>query len=920
MLVSSRADRWKAGDNYSSGFQIQMGDPSLYSSENRAILDPSGRVRLGLSLTTAGSCNKAWPIRVVEKTRSDTRPHGLPVGSGTGVAAHPIAQLKQEDNTVQLSLQSTHRPHHSRTHSFHTIYDGLDNLVRVLQSDGSTQQERKFKYDSLSRLTHERMVEANPTLDAAGVKGVSDPAKWTKVYKYNTDGLITEGTDARGVKTNFTYDGLNRIQSVTYSDGTPSITYTYDQARSGYYNNGGLTRVETADGGSLRPDTPATATEFDYDQMGRAVKHRNSIGSQVYELEYAYNLAGQLVSEKYPSGRIVTKAYDAAGRLESISDQTRTYISSVSYQQQGGAVSSTSFGNGTTESNVLNDRLQMISQTLARGSEVLQKYDYGYGQIDAYGNLDTSKNNGQLGEVTSFIGSSKQWTKKLSYDSIGRLAEEKELRGDNDQQVYLSKYDFDRFGNMYRKSANNGNSLPYTQIEESDLDRTKNRIVTGTVYDDAGNVTQDQKFRTKKFFYDANGRTFKASNIDDSDVANSVYDALGVRVAEKVGGIWRYLIHDVVGNLVEEYGGASGTPGIKFVFSDRQGSTRAVTDEVGNGLTRSDYSAFGEDIAVGTGQRTAGQGFGSSTSLRQKYGSTERDDGTGLDHTWFRKNENKAGRWTSPDPDKGSMSLRDPQSFNRYSYVQGDPANFTDPSGLNLEAGGGYCIRYHYTNLTGTRSFWGPWTCYEGNSGSGGGGGAGGTQQSAKKSKKQTKQKKNPTREQILKAMQDCLSLFAKKGEKWAIDNVLFSNSPPGGGTNSGWVDVSVKANGVTTPARVNNDVSSYSAVELAGYLNQVSNRNMAWLAGVSLWGFQDKKGNTFSAYTNYTANDLANYPNLNMGTKLVDLVGRYAGVQIHELGVSMSKITGIYPKAKGTYADTDSGMAYEECVYNKLK
>ena len=40
------------------------------------------------------------------------------------------------------------------------------------------------------------------------------------------------------------------------------------------FNNGALTRVETAQGDEiLRPDPPATSTEFDYDKMGRVVKH-----------------------------------------------------------------------------------------------------------------------------------------------------------------------------------------------------------------------------------------------------------------------------------------------------------------------------------------------------------------------------------------------------------------------------------------------------------------------------------------------------------------------------------------------------------------------------------------------------------------------------------------------------------------------
>jgi hypothetical protein len=38
----------------------------------------------------------------------------------------------------------------------------------------------------------------------------------------------------------------------------------------------------------------------------------------------------------------------------------------------------------------------------------------------------------------------------------------------------------------------------------------------------------------------------------------------------------------------------------------------------------------------------------------------------------------------SPDPYKASAGRRDPGSWNRYSYVQGDPVNYGDPGGLNL--------------------------------------------------------------------------------------------------------------------------------------------------------------------------------------------------------------------------------------------
>ena len=53
-----------------------------------------------------------------------------------------------------------------------------------------------------------------------------------------------------------------------------------------------------------------------------------------------------------------------------------------------------------------------------------------------------------------------------------------------------------------------------------------------------------------------------------------------------------------------------------------------------------------------------------------------------MTHTLWRKFDSSSGRWTSPDPYGGSMSVASPQTFNRYSYVNNDPVNQVDPSGL----------------------------------------------------------------------------------------------------------------------------------------------------------------------------------------------------------------------------------------------
>jgi RHS repeat-associated protein len=605
-------------------------------------------------------------------------------------------------------------------------YDGNDNLSRVSQSDGTTTQERKFKYDSLSRMTHEKQVEANATLDVNGVKGAIDPVnKWTKILKYDSFGRLNEETDARGVKTNYlVYDGLNRIKQITYSDGTPQVTYTYDQARSGFFNNGALTRVETAAGvAPARPDTPATATEYDYDSMGRVVKHRQSIGTDNYSLEYGYNLVGQLTTEKYPSGKIVTTNYDANGRFASMADESRTYLSAVQYQNKGNSISSITLGNGATENFTLNDRLQMNGQELKRGSEVLQKYDYGYGKLDASGNLDTTKNTGQLAMIDAYIGVNKQWTQKFSYDSIGRLSEAKEYKqGNTNQLTYKQKFDYDRFGNLYRKAANNpitgqANPLSYTSIEDSDISRATNRFASATTYDDAGQVVTDNKFRSMSFSYDADGRQFKATKTGAVDTY-AVYNAIGNRVATKVNNVWKYVIYDVFGELVAEYGVPSeGLGGIKYVQQDWLGSVRTITNNNGFVLARTDYQSFGEEIGNGVGLRSIEQGYSLDKVTRQGFGLAENDAGTGQQHTWFRKLETWAGRWTSPDPSLESMSLSYPQSFNRYSYVENEPTNFIDPDGLLMSIPG-FCSAEYSAEQCGI-SFgfgfsWGAWGGYGG--------------------------------------------------------------------------------------------------------------------------------------------------------------------------------------------------------------
>jgi len=73
-----------------------------------------------------------------------------------------------------------------------------------------------------------------------------------------------------------------------------------------------------------------------------------------------------------------------------------------------------------------------------------------------------------------------------------------------------------------------------------------------------------------------------------------------------------------------------------------------------------------------------------SNALRQPHRFTTYErDLNGGDEAMFRRYESKMPKFSQPDPYDGSYDLTDPQSFNRYSYTQNDPVNFTDPLGLD---------------------------------------------------------------------------------------------------------------------------------------------------------------------------------------------------------------------------------------------
>lgn len=403
-----------------------------------------------------------------------------------------IVRLDEPDASGSLGNVDT--PAQATTYE----YDTLDNLIHITQGS----QQRYFKYDSLSRLTYERQVEQDAPWTTSDY--VAGNNQWSRKVIYNSQGQVQDAYDARQVRTQFLYDGMNRVTQINYfrSDGsadpaTPTAYYYYDSqlppnapSFDRGYSTGRL--VAMTYGGA----TSTTGNYFGYDQMGRVATQRQVTGSSTYVLNYAYNLGGELTSESYPSTRVTNNAYDEAGRLSAVTGVAgATYASGFTYAAQGG-LSAETLGNGMVHSLSYNRRLQATEVKLkqsAAGAE-LQRFNYAYGQVNqADGSVDTSKNNGQIARVDGYLDGTKQWDQRMSYDSLARLSTAAEYRGDTGAQTWQAHYDFDRFGNRFQYQSNS--NVAYTPVQTSEIDPARNRFLSATTYDPAGNILSDAKFR-----------------------------------------------------------------------------------------------------------------------------------------------------------------------------------------------------------------------------------------------------------------------------------------------------------------------------------------------------------------------------------------------------------------------------------------
>ncbi len=537
-------------------------------------------------------------------------------------------------------------------------YDPAGNTVQIVQGA----QTRSFDFDGLGRKTSEATPEAG-----------------TVSYVYNNYSLLAQRTDARGVITNYSFDGLNRTYQVSYNVGstgvpaTPTVTYTYGTTPSSY-NNGRLITMSDGLGNE----------NYSYDQLGRRTQTQRVIYNVTYTISYTFDLNGDVVTMTYPSGRVLKNTRDTIGRLQAIQNNSTSanYLTSAAYNAAD-QVTGFTFGNNVAASfSYTAQRSQPSSASYTQGSTTVFGLSFSYTQ--------NGGNNGQITSITDSVDSGRNAA--YTFDALHRLTAAS-TTGSTNYPAWGLSWTYDRFGNRTAQTATAG-SPPANSTPVNSANQVTGIGSSSFTYDANGNLIQDDSYQ---YAYDAENRLVQVQVKNGGSVlATYGYDGGGNRcVKVVVGGASPnriFFIYDG-GELLSEFADNSTatytsgtTPGqapsdsVSTLLYQHQDQlvTREATDNFGNVAYQRGNYPYG-DMWYDTGT--------ASLSVKRKFTSYQMEPelSGSLNNAIAREHSARLGRFHLPDPVHRVRS-RDPQALNRYSYVQNDPVNFIDPEGRFLVA------------------------------------------------------------------------------------------------------------------------------------------------------------------------------------------------------------------------------------------
>ena len=358
------------------------------------------------------------------------------------------------------------------------VYNTLGNLITINSMSGAqVEQMRSFAYDSLGRLTAQKLAETSATLNDAGTYVGS--GTWSDVFTYDDRSNLTSRTDARGVKTIYSYfiggnpnnpDSLNRLQSVSWDTSgfgdtanpiLPAATVAYQyRTKSSPSDLKDVTQLATVTA------TGVSTESYAYDTEGRVSSKTLTLTSRPsypFLTDYIYDSLDRATDVRYPAEygngsaprKVVHHDYDIASRLTGLTCDGQSFASSIVYNAAS-QTTSLNVGTGTNqiaESYSYNGQTGLLdNQTVARGATTLLNLSYDYAGANG-------KRTGQLTKILNNLDHNKD--RGYSYDALGRLVQA--TGGPSSSPLSTQTYSYDRYGNRTSVtasgySANRGSS------------------------------------------------------------------------------------------------------------------------------------------------------------------------------------------------------------------------------------------------------------------------------------------------------------------------------------------------------------------------------------------------------------------------------------------------------------------------------
>ncbi|WP_242889829.1 RHS repeat-associated core domain-containing protein [Actinomadura litoris] len=480
-----------------------------------------------------------------------------------------------------------------------------------------------------------------------------------KTFTYDGYGRLATATDGNGRKTTYTYDDNDRVLTIAYSDGTPTITYTYDKAGNlkfrtdatgattwGYTSRNLMAaRQSTSGGGEI---------DWQYDPAGNLVNQLSAVGTQ----HYVHSVRNLLASMTDFAGKTWEFDYDDDG------NRTDTYFNKTS---------ATAWAMHTRTAYDDSGRItRIVTSRASSDSKIVSDVAYCYSKRGGATSCDTAKANDT---------GLRQWSKNnvtgtisdYTYDEGDRLTKATDVAG------HTYGYTYDRRGNRSTVTTDG------SQTQNLTFNSANEVTTSGESYDAVGNLTATTGSGGLQGTYNAAGQTTKfvkgtttiglsyagpgqtemvAAKGTTVVYGRSAGTADGI-VAYSQGSSTAWMIHDSTGTPLGYSDGSN-----PYAFgTDGLGSVTSIVSPSGTQAASYTYGPYGET--------TADNGWQSAINLIRYTGGLS-EPGSGLLKLGQRFYDAGRGRFTQQD---SVISLGDPGNGNRYAYAGDNPVNRVDPTG-----------------------------------------------------------------------------------------------------------------------------------------------------------------------------------------------------------------------------------------------